>query len=602
MNTIKLLFSIVFVAASLSVSHAQRGARIGYIDMEYILENVPEYQEAKNQLGSKVSKWKRDLDKMRQEIEQLKLNLSNERILLTKELIEEQEEEIKILEDEMIAYQQNRFGPGGDLDVQRRQLVQPIQDQVFNLVQELAEEKKRLGGVAPADEAPAVDSQPSSGFISIEDAKNITKKSPQVSGPYGGSVETFNTTIINNPKFRNYIPDPSAKNPFGLSDEEMDQLTVGQRKDLEGREKSLINMNVNRIVTQQIKGLRDDLRNIDDAQITREEQVNLEKLGKAAGIDPNPNGRFLPGDFIDNKNLKRTKDFFKENPGEFKKFVDDPRGYLSGALSEDNPNQFEFVAQPTGDQNLDAQVKESGIPPIPDPKTDPEGFNTHITQYAQKYQELGADPKIVSRAQSYVQKHNVTDPQSFQAAPIVDRDLNVSKALVSIAIAENARLAGGSFEESFKENYNLFDVDKRQLSHQQMANVNAFDRLNGFAGDEFKSYSHYFLEYGPDSFTKFHTDATTYVHQTMITVLDDRELVGGESLVMLPYDKRARPSNKYAKRGEGNEAPLGQVIIPKVVKLNRGQTLIYDKDLMHGVGQVQSGRRLVLVSWYDKAD
>lgn len=323
---------------------------------------------------------------------------------------------------------------------------------------ELAEEKKRLGGIAPADEAPAVDSQPSSGFISVEDAKNITKKSPQISSPYGGSSEQFNTTIINNPKFRDYIPDPSAKNPFGLSDEEMDQLSVGERKDLEGREKSLVNMNVNRIVTQQIKGLRDDLRNIDDAQITREEQANLEKLGKAAGIDPNPNGRFLPGDFIDNKNLESTKKFFKENPGEFKKFVDDPRGYLSGALSEDDPNKFNFVAQPTGDQTLDAQVKESGIPPIPDPKTDPEGFNNHITQYAQQYQELGADPKIVSRAQSYVQKHNVTDPQSFRAAPVVDRDLNVSKALVSIAIAENARLAGGSFEESFKENYNLFDV------------------------------------------------------------------------------------------------------------------------------------------------
>lgn len=142
MNALKVLFSIVFVAASFTASHAQRGARIGYIDMEYILENVPEYQEAKNQLSSKVSKWKRDLDKMAQEIEQLKLNLSNERILLTKELIEEQEEEIKILEDEMIAYQQNRFGPNGDLDVQRRQLVQPIQDQVFNLVQELAEAKK----------------------------------------------------------------------------------------------------------------------------------------------------------------------------------------------------------------------------------------------------------------------------------------------------------------------------------------------------------------------------------------------------------------------------------------------------------------------------
>ena len=152
------------------------------------------------------------------------------------------------------------------------------------------------------------------------------------------------------------------------------------------------------------------------------------------------------------------------------------------------------------------------------------------------------------------------------------------------------------------QDYNLFDVDKRHPRSKQQEGITAFDRLDGFAGDEFKKYSHYFLEYGPDAFTRMHTDAHTYVHQTMITVLDDRELVGGESLVMLPYEKRARPSNKYAKRGEGNEAPLGQVIIPKVVKLNRGQTLIYDKDLMHGVGQVQSGRRLVLVSWYDKAD
>ena len=142
MNVFKLLLYILLFTANLSVVQAQKGARMGYIDMEYILENVPEYQEAKNQLSSKVDRWKRELDKKSQEIEQLKLNLSNERILLTKELLEEQEEEIKLMEDEMIAYQQKRFGPGGDLDEQRRQLVQPIQDQVFNLVQELAEAKK----------------------------------------------------------------------------------------------------------------------------------------------------------------------------------------------------------------------------------------------------------------------------------------------------------------------------------------------------------------------------------------------------------------------------------------------------------------------------
>ncbi|MCZ6595016.1 MAG: OmpH family outer membrane protein [Bacteroidetes bacterium] len=142
MKTIKFIFlSFALVFFTLSVQ-AQRGARMGYVDMEYILESVPEYQEASTQLAGKVQRWKKDLDKMNDEIEQMKLNLSNERVLLTKELIEEREEEIKILEDEMLKYQQDRFGPNGDLDIQRRQLVQPIQDQVFNIVQEIAEAKK----------------------------------------------------------------------------------------------------------------------------------------------------------------------------------------------------------------------------------------------------------------------------------------------------------------------------------------------------------------------------------------------------------------------------------------------------------------------------
>jgi Skp family chaperone for outer membrane proteins len=142
MKTMKFIFiSLAIMCFSLSVQ-AQRGARIGYIDMEYILESVPEYQEASTQLEGKVQRWKKDIEKLNDEIEQMKLNLSNEQVLLTKELIEEREEEIKILEEEMLKYQQDRFGPNGDLDIQRRQLVQPIQDQVFNIVQEIAEAKK----------------------------------------------------------------------------------------------------------------------------------------------------------------------------------------------------------------------------------------------------------------------------------------------------------------------------------------------------------------------------------------------------------------------------------------------------------------------------
>jgi Skp family chaperone for outer membrane proteins len=142
MNTKKLIaIALVLIGFSFAAT-AQRGVRIGYIDMEYILENVPEYKEATIQLEGKVQRWKTDISKQQKEIDLMKLNLSNERVLLTKELIEEREEEIKIKEDEMIKYQQDRFGPNGDLMIQRRQLVQPIQDQVFNIVQEIAVNKK----------------------------------------------------------------------------------------------------------------------------------------------------------------------------------------------------------------------------------------------------------------------------------------------------------------------------------------------------------------------------------------------------------------------------------------------------------------------------
>ncbi|CAM3265798.1 OmpH family outer membrane protein [Aequorivita lipolytica] len=142
MKTKKILFFTLFLFCFTFMAEAQRGVRIGYIDMEYILESVPEYKEASIQLEGKVQRWKLDIEKKQKEIDQMKLNLANERVLLTKELIDERDEEIKIKEDEMLQYQQDRFGPNGDLMIQRRQLVQPIQDQVFNIVQEIAENKK----------------------------------------------------------------------------------------------------------------------------------------------------------------------------------------------------------------------------------------------------------------------------------------------------------------------------------------------------------------------------------------------------------------------------------------------------------------------------
>ncbi|MFD2564120.1 OmpH family outer membrane protein [Aquimarina rubra] len=136
-----VLSAILWLSFSNS-AEAQKGIRIGYIDMDYILENVPEYNEASADLETKVQKWKVEIEAELKEVEQMRKDLNNERVLLTKELIEEREEDIFFKEKEILEYQQKRFGPNGDLFLQKKRLVQPVQDQVFVAVQEVAKNKK----------------------------------------------------------------------------------------------------------------------------------------------------------------------------------------------------------------------------------------------------------------------------------------------------------------------------------------------------------------------------------------------------------------------------------------------------------------------------
>lgn len=138
----KVLFLLFLLTVTVTVNAQRSNIRLGYIDTEYILENIPEYQEALSQLDKKVQKWKSEVDLKLRNIEKKKEDLRNERVLLTKELIEEKEEEIAIEEAEIFDYQQKRFGPNGDLIIQKKTLIQPVQDQVLTAVQELAKAKK----------------------------------------------------------------------------------------------------------------------------------------------------------------------------------------------------------------------------------------------------------------------------------------------------------------------------------------------------------------------------------------------------------------------------------------------------------------------------
>lgn len=134
----RLRVSLLIVFFSTVTVFAQKPQKIGYIDMEYILENVPEYLEAQNTLDSKVTKWRNELDKLTRYIEKIKTDLANERAILTNDLIQEKEDEITLKQQEFRRLESLYFGPNGDMFLLRKQLVKPVQDQVYNSIQSLA--------------------------------------------------------------------------------------------------------------------------------------------------------------------------------------------------------------------------------------------------------------------------------------------------------------------------------------------------------------------------------------------------------------------------------------------------------------------------------
>ena len=135
-----ITFSITFLM-SFQIN-AQRGTRVGYIDMNVILESIDEYQEAGVLLDKNISAWKKEIEFKKIQLKQYQNQLNTERILLTPELIDDRELEIKDFASEIISLQEKRFGPKGDMIVQRSKLIQPVQDQVMSVVKLVAEQKK----------------------------------------------------------------------------------------------------------------------------------------------------------------------------------------------------------------------------------------------------------------------------------------------------------------------------------------------------------------------------------------------------------------------------------------------------------------------------
>ena len=141
MNKLQALFIVLLCSACFT--YAQKPSRIGYVDMDYILSHLEDYKVASQQFALQVEQWEAEIAKRQEKIKAEKDKLEAEKALLTPELIKDKEEEIALLEYNLNAYKQQKFdAKEGEYITQKFMLAKPIQDQVFNIVQEIGKMRK----------------------------------------------------------------------------------------------------------------------------------------------------------------------------------------------------------------------------------------------------------------------------------------------------------------------------------------------------------------------------------------------------------------------------------------------------------------------------
>ena len=139
----KLRTLILLLLATMSLSYSQKPSRIGYVDMDYILSHLEDYKVASEQFALQVAQWEAEIEKRQAKIDTEEKQLEAERALLTPELIKDKEEEIALLKHNLNAYKEQKFNAEkGEYISQKFMLAKPIQDQVFNIVQEIGKMRK----------------------------------------------------------------------------------------------------------------------------------------------------------------------------------------------------------------------------------------------------------------------------------------------------------------------------------------------------------------------------------------------------------------------------------------------------------------------------
>ena len=128
-----VLLGVLFFAQS---TFAQRFA---YVDTKYILEKLDEYKAAQQKLDQQAEVWQKEIDEKNDQLKKMYTKYQAEEFLLSEDLKKQREDDIVKAENELKDLQKQRFGFNGDLFKKRQELIQPVQDKVFDAVQKVAQ-------------------------------------------------------------------------------------------------------------------------------------------------------------------------------------------------------------------------------------------------------------------------------------------------------------------------------------------------------------------------------------------------------------------------------------------------------------------------------
>lgn len=131
---VPFLLTLLVAAAPLAAG----AQRIAFVNTKYILEQMPEYESAQKELNRLSRNWQEEIDERYLQIKRMRDAYNAEAVLLTEEMKRSRVEEIDRREREARDLQKRRFGPEGDLFKKRQELIQPIQDRVYNAIKEVA--------------------------------------------------------------------------------------------------------------------------------------------------------------------------------------------------------------------------------------------------------------------------------------------------------------------------------------------------------------------------------------------------------------------------------------------------------------------------------